>query len=325
MSNKSILFADDSATMRTIVEKTFSAEPFDVTVVPSGEAAIKTAREIQPDVIIADAGMAGVSGYDVCRAIREDTALETTPFLIMSGVSNPYDNARGMEVGIDEFMKKPFDTSQLIETVTTLASRSRSAPVASAPQPAKGFKAPMATSERITARPASSPISVPSTKRTMEFGATAHKYGPDSASMTKPEPSVPIDLHKPVEKETFQVATLAEMAQIDEEGAPIQSDVASDAIDMPQSALSQESQAISDQPPAPKGKPSTALPIAEAVQRRAKIATVEIEKGVDGLTPDQVEAIRVLTTEVIERVVWEIVPELAETIIKEEIAKLLEE
>jgi CheY-like chemotaxis protein len=89
VANKTILYADDSATMRTIMEKTFAAEPVDVVAVPSGQAAIAKARELRPHVVIADVGMAGVSGYDVCKAVRGDEALAETPVLLLSGVSNP--------------------------------------------------------------------------------------------------------------------------------------------------------------------------------------------------------------------------------------------
>jgi len=167
------------------------------------------------------------------------------------------------------------------------------------------------------------PVSVPSSKRTMEFGSSAKKEpAAQSAPLPQSEPSAPIDLHEPAEQETFQVSTLAEMAQVDEQGDLLQPDAAEDAIDLTQSA--EEIEPISE-PPAGVAPADTGLPIAEAVKQRARVASADIEKGVDGLTPDQVEAIRVLTTKVIERVVWEIVPDLAETIIKEEIAKLLEE
>ena len=83
LSNKSILCVDDSATMRTIIEKTFFAEPYDMVTVPSGEVAIEKARDIQPDLILADAGMVGMTGYDVCKAIRgmaTDTWVERRKF-----------------------------------------------------------------------------------------------------------------------------------------------------------------------------------------------------------------------------------------------------
>jgi hypothetical protein len=65
--------------------------------------------------------------------------------------------------------------------------------------------------------------------------------------------------------------------------------------------------------------------VADAVKDRVHDAAKDVAAGVEGITVDQAEAIQALTRETIERVVWEVVPDLAEVIIKEELAKLLEE
>ena len=120
MLKKAIMFVDDSATMRTIAEKTFFAEPFDVITVPSGEAAVAKLKEVRPSLALVDIGMAGVNGYDVCKAIRDDAEYGRIPVIIMSGVSTPYDENRGKDVGATEHIKKPFDTAKLIERVVEL-------------------------------------------------------------------------------------------------------------------------------------------------------------------------------------------------------------
>ena len=344
MSNKTILFADDSATMRTIMEKTFLAEPYDVFVVPSGEAAIMKAREIEPDIIIADAGMAGVSGYDVCKAIRDDASLATTPFIIMAGATHPYDESRGQEVGVDEYVKKPFDSSQLIERVGALisekspkkegeaaVSEEAEAPIdLSAPAQSKPLIRPL-TERPIVApagpRPIATPIAQPPSKDTMEFGRApaTYKITPEAARRAE-GPALPEDA---AEGGSFQVSTLAELAQKSEKGIPIKPAARHDAIELP------AMERIPDIPSALAGSArdgalnkrgsAPSLPIVKAVRDRAHVAAQEIEEQVDGLKAEQIEALRVLTVDVIERVVWEIVPDLAEAIIKEELAKLLEE
>ncbi|HUT76353.1 MAG TPA: response regulator, partial [Polyangia bacterium] len=136
MSKFTILFADDSATMRQIMEKTFATESVEVVTVPSGEAAIAKAREIRPAVVIADAGMPGVNGYELCRALRQDPNLGTVPVLILGGVSAPYDEAKGREVGATDSMKKPFDTTKLIEKVNELAASAPAIPAHAVAAPA---------------------------------------------------------------------------------------------------------------------------------------------------------------------------------------------
>jgi CheY-like chemotaxis protein len=354
LSNKTILFADDSATMRTIMEKTFAAEPFDVVSVPSGEAAIAKAKEVGPQIVIADAGMAGVSGYDVCKALRDDAALGAVPVIIMSGVSAPYDEAKGREVGATEHVKKPFDTAKLIEKVEELtagveapaaAAPAPEPPAAAAPAPAAAEPvkpqapvAPMRPKPDLSPKPpvtpatrqqppkpvvptSSGPVAGPSTsgksiKATMEFtrpGAIPEGLPkPPSAPEPKPEPEVkPIELDEPAAgegDEAIQVGTLAELAQMDERGGHIKPDVETDAIE------------LEDKPPAPEPTPP-----AETVKREAAAAGAEIAARTGGLTPEQAEAIQRLTADVIERIVWEVVPDLAETMIREQLDKLLEE
>jgi len=322
LPNKMILFADDSATMRAIVEKTFEAEPYDVVAVPSGEAALAKAREISPSVVIADAGMPGMSGYDVCSAVRSEAGLQGTPVIIMSGVSSPYDEARGREVGADEHVKKPFDTTKLIEKVGELVAAEPAKAAAPPPptplkpvEPAPPAPAPQTVRARPMAQPGPSAAGTPKApgktphKATMIFGADAAKPAarvqPQAVPDVKP---IEIDTEETPADASFQVGTLAELAQMDEKGAPVAPDVAGRELEL-------------DEPEAPTPPPAEA-----AVKVGAAAAADEVAAKLGGdLTPDQVEAVRALTAEVVERVVWEVVPDLAETIIREQIAKLLQE
>ena len=156
----------------------------------------------------------------------------------------------------------------------------------------------------------------------MEFGhpaavpslASIGDQEPKAAEKAAPEPEVePIEIGDGGEPEVnaFQVSTLAEMAQMDESGSRMKPEL-DDAIDL----------ADSD---APKPAAAAELPIAEAVQEQARMAAEQVADKVEGLSAAQVASIQTLTKDVIEKVVWEVVPELAEAIIKEELAKLLEE
>jgi CheY-like chemotaxis protein len=345
LSNKTILFADDSATMRTIMEKAFAAEPYSVVTVPSGEAAVDKAREVSPAIVIADAGMPGMSGYDVCEALRGEGSLASTPVIIMSGVSSPYDEARGSKVGATEHVKKPFDTTKLIEKVGELIGAAP-APVEAvaepAPAEAAAEPAPTEAAAEPGPRPSAPPIppaaaapkappspeisaealktGAPSAagmsgaeakrphKKTMIFGQDAAKPAPKPAPEVKP---IEIEAEAPAAGEdTFQVGTLAELAQMDDKGSPITPDVAGRELEL-------------DEPEAPPAEP--AAPAAATVEQKAAAAGDEIAAKVGGLTAEQVEAIRALTGEVVERVVWEVVPDLAEAMIREQLDKLLEE
>ena len=89
MSTK-ILVADDSATMRKILELTFAGEDAEVLAVADGESAIRAADGFAPDVVLADASMPSPDGYEVAAALRG-----SVPVLVLVNGDAPYDAARG--------------------------------------------------------------------------------------------------------------------------------------------------------------------------------------------------------------------------------------
>src|SRR5262245_1938116 len=101
---RTVLVADDSSTMRRVVEITFSGEDFRVVATSNAEEAIQRAREVRPDVVLADATMPGMTGYDLCRAVRGDQGLRAVPVVILSSLQFPYDDARGREAGATDFI-----------------------------------------------------------------------------------------------------------------------------------------------------------------------------------------------------------------------------
>ncbi len=75
---KTLLLADDSVTIRKVVAITFASEDVNLFTVDNGEAALARARELCPDLIIADVMMPGLGGYDLCAAIRAEPAISAT-------------------------------------------------------------------------------------------------------------------------------------------------------------------------------------------------------------------------------------------------------
>lgn len=330
MPSRTILFADDSATMRTIMEKAFFAEDFEVVTVPSGEAAMTRAKEIRPNVILVDSGMIGVSGYDVCKAVRDDPSIAHTPVVIMSGVSNPYDENKAREVGATDHVKKPFDTAKLIEKMVELAGGAKdvdtvTAPAAAPPIPKPPMK-PAAAGATLHAFPSPAaatkppvppvfpkpvPKPEPTHKETMEFAR------PRTEPIRDPDVK-PIELDEPgADEGQIQVGTLAELAQMNERGEKISHDIHEDAIEL--------TEPVSPPPVSPPEPVQQAPVAASTMEESISAAARTVAQKVEGITNDQAEAIRKLTAEVIEQVVWEVVPDLAETIIRERIQELLAE
>lgn len=234
-----ILVADDSVTMRRIMELTFAGEDAQVETVESGEACVDKAKGATPDVVFADCSMSGMDGYGVAEAIKSTPGLESTAVILMASQKTPYDENKGRAAGVDDHILKPFDTQHVIDRVNQVLARPRvkaqvSAPAAAAPE--RPVAAPMPT-------PPSRPQPVPSAVPERPAAAAA---APKAA------------------------------------------------------------------PPAPV---SRAVANATNGDLSAKLANL-------GLNKDQVEGVLALSREVIEQVVWEVVPDLAETMIREEIRRL---
>src|SRR6266850_7834029 len=137
---KNLLLADDSKTIQQAVGMTFAREDLSVVVVDDVEAALQAAKQLKPDLILADVSMPRLGGYELCQRIRADAALKDVPVLLLGGPT-PIDPAKAIAVGANGHMPKPFDSAKLIEHVKTILANPKAipAPVArpSAPPPAR--------------------------------------------------------------------------------------------------------------------------------------------------------------------------------------------
>jgi CheY-like chemotaxis protein len=125
---RTILLADDSVTIRKIVELTFGGTNLRVESVGSGREALERLKDLRPDLALLDVVMPGPTGYDVCRAIKASP--RPVPVLLLAGTFEPFDAALARECGSDGHVTKPFDARQLVERVETLLA------AGSAPKPA---------------------------------------------------------------------------------------------------------------------------------------------------------------------------------------------
>jgi CheY-like chemotaxis protein len=117
---KNLLLADDSVTIQKVVGITFANEDYAVSVVGNGEDAVQRARAAKPDVILLDALMPKLNGYEACEAIKSDAALAGVPVILLAGTFEPFDEARARAVRADAFIQKPFESQALINKVREL-------------------------------------------------------------------------------------------------------------------------------------------------------------------------------------------------------------
>ena len=131
-SKTCVLVVDDDGNIRTLLRELLGQEGYSVIEAASGTEAIATLRTSSPDLIISDVQMADGSGYDVCRALRQQLGRDV-PFVFLSGTrTEPCDRVAGFEFGADDYIVKPFDPEELRARVRALLRRAE-APSALSP------------------------------------------------------------------------------------------------------------------------------------------------------------------------------------------------
>ena len=138
---KTILLADDSITIQKVVELTFSEGDYRVVCVGNGTQALRKASEIRPDIILLDVVMPEKNGYDVCAALRAETATARVPVLLLTGTFEPFDQKRADAAGASGHLTKPFESHTLVSRVEEMIARGG----ASAAPPAEKPRAAAAT------------------------------------------------------------------------------------------------------------------------------------------------------------------------------------
>ena len=123
IAGRKLLLADDSAAVQKVVELTFTDEGMEVFTVGDGDAAWEKLAHVTPDVVLADAFMPGLSGYELCRSIKDDNRLAQIPVMLLISSFAPFDEAEAQRVGADDIMTKPFQSiRQLVSRVDSLVS-----------------------------------------------------------------------------------------------------------------------------------------------------------------------------------------------------------
>jgi CheY-like chemotaxis protein len=123
-----LLLADDSVTIQRVIELTFADEDIRVIAVSDGNQAIARIEEQPPDIVLADVGMPGKSGYEVSSYVKHRPGLAHIPVLLLTGAFEPIDQQKAAEAGCDGVLAKPFEPQVVIGRVKELLSRPRTVP-----------------------------------------------------------------------------------------------------------------------------------------------------------------------------------------------------
>lgn len=115
-----LLIVDDEEKIRTLISKYASYEGYDVTQAPDGMSAMELLRNKDFDLIILDIMMPDIDGFTVCRELRKKSK---TPVIMLSARGEEYDKLHGFEVGIDDYVVKPFSPKELMMRVAAILKR----------------------------------------------------------------------------------------------------------------------------------------------------------------------------------------------------------
>jgi CheY-like chemotaxis protein len=378
---KRILIADDSVTIQKAFAMSLTGEDYVLTSARSADEGLSLARQVRPDLIVADAHMPGRSGYELCAALKADATLKSTPVYILSSNQQPYDEAKGRQVGSDGNFLKPWDSTQLLEKIKDALSRPAGAPapgLAAAPRPTSPIP--------IAALQAEYDVDLDNAADTKEMPA-ARPTGPMSIPVAAPAPLVPSRMPTPAPAPamggmrpslipgvrpgamppmrpgaTSPARTLGAnvpmpSAAVPPRPAPAAQPVGRTLFGLPAASMPFPGSTRTTAPshPVAHAAPPAAAPLytppaAHAYAPPAAPAYVPPARAPEPVTPPPVlarapaisstigslvdqkvaafaakgpeyEALAKLSREVIEQIVWEIVPELAELIIRETVEK----
>jgi len=123
-----ILIVDDDADFRTLVAELLATSGMSSVQAPDGDTALELARSKRPALVVLDVRLPGVSGYEICRGLREEFGDEL-PILFVSGDrTESLDRAVGLLLGGDDYVVKPFDPDELLARIRRLITRAHPAP-----------------------------------------------------------------------------------------------------------------------------------------------------------------------------------------------------
>jgi two-component system, OmpR family, response regulator MtrA len=116
-----VLVAEDDEMQAELIRRSLLAEGHTATVVHDGGAALDAARRRRPDLVVLDLMLPVIDGFDVCRALRRD---DDIPVLMLTARTAEDDVLRGLELGADDYMSKPYSPRELMARIRTVLRRS---------------------------------------------------------------------------------------------------------------------------------------------------------------------------------------------------------
>jgi DNA-binding response OmpR family regulator len=118
--NKRVLIVDDEPNIVASLEFLMEQAGYEVQVARDGPEALRRAEAFRPQLVLLDVMMPGMNGYEVCQRLRSDERLQPLRILMLSAKGRDVEVTKGLELGADAYMTKPFSTRDLVARVREL-------------------------------------------------------------------------------------------------------------------------------------------------------------------------------------------------------------
>jgi DNA-binding response OmpR family regulator len=128
-----ILIAEDDADIADLISHYLTKAGWSPHVTSAGDEALAYLRSHPVDVMVLDLMLPGLSGLDVCRAIRADPATAALPVIMLTARTDEADRVKGLDLGADDYVAKPFSPNELVARIRAVTRRARQAPEATGP------------------------------------------------------------------------------------------------------------------------------------------------------------------------------------------------
>jgi DNA-binding response OmpR family regulator len=120
MEKMKVLAVDDEPNILMSIEFILEMEGYQVYLARDGEEALEVAGRVRPDLVLLDVNMPRKDGYEVCRILRENEQLAETKVIMLTAKGQTLERKKGLEVGADEYVTKPFSADELLQKIRAL-------------------------------------------------------------------------------------------------------------------------------------------------------------------------------------------------------------
>lgn len=340
---KRILLAEDSLTIRKVFELTFAQSDVSLTVVDNGLDAVRLAEATVPDLVVADVTLPDKDGFQVAEALMAAEKTRSCPVLILSGTIAPFDEEQFRKCGARGVLFKPFESQELIDKVHEMLRGSKEAgrkdkeEIPPAPEEPWDFSDVLEEVEKEVGKPSA----VGGTMRAQDLltGASAIPPGAEKGlSLGEFDVSLE-DLEEPAtvahiegEPETDAPEAVTDLSKAVEAVEAIEDLEEIEEIEEVKMLQANASLPEKETPP-PQAAPPAAMALDSALREQFTARAVEIIERVTAETVEKVlweQMDRIVAEfsgkirESVESVAWEVIPQTAEALIREEISRIRE-